>query len=238
MLQGLFSAWSSYAGIFSMRTRTPNDVNKWTAPEFNRAALVTIDVQRDTLDGQPFEIAGTSQALPQMAELCAAFRDNALPIVHILRLYLPDGSNAELCRREALRNGEQMFLSGSPGRTIAPELLPANAAEPDDALLLQNKPQLVGDSEWYVYKSRWGAFYKSCLEAHLHSLGVSTIILAGCNYPNCIRATVYEASERDFRVVTIKDGISNFTENGWLELQSVGVNMLTADDCLQQLSNC
>ena len=49
---------------------------------------------------------------------------------------------------------------------------------------------------------------------------------------------VYEASERDFRVVTITDGISNFTENGWLELQSIGVNMLTADDCLQQLSSC
>ena len=90
-------------------------MDNWTEPQFEHAALVTIDVQRDTLDGQPFEIPGTSTALPRIAELCAEFRARSLPIVHILRLYLPDGSNAELCRRNALANGEQMFLAGSPG---------------------------------------------------------------------------------------------------------------------------
>jgi len=209
--------------------------DQWTKPEYEHAALVTIDVQQDTLDGQPFEISGTSQALPQMAELCEAFRARSLPIVHILRLYKPDGSNAELCRREALKNGEQMFLSGSTGRLIAPELLPANAAEPDDELLWTNVPQEIGNKEWYVYKSRWGAFYKSCLEEHLRSLGVTTIVLAGCNYPNCIRATVYEASERDFRVVAITDGISNFTEHGWQELRSIGINVVDADACIREL---
>jgi len=211
-------------------------MNNWTAPEFRRAALVTIDVQHDTLDGQPFEIAGTSQALPQIAELCAAFREHELPIVHILRLYLPDGSNAELCRRDALAGGEAMFLAGSPGRCIAPQLLPIGAPEPDDELLLGNAPQLIGTAEWYVYKSRWGAFYKSCLETHLQALNVSTIILAGCNYPNCIRATVYEASERDFRVVAITDGISNFTAHGWQELQSIGINVMTAANCAEQIA--
>ena len=210
-------------------------MDRWTQPDFKHAALVTIDVQRDTLDGQPFEITGTSQALPQIARLCAGFRQRQLPVVHILRLYLPDGSNAELCRREALANGAQMFLAGSAGRTIAPELLPDGAPQPDDALLLDNKPQAIGPSEWYIYKSRWGAFYKSCLDAHLHSLGVNTIVLAGCNYPNCIRATVYEASERDFRTAAISDGISNFTEHGWQELRSIGVSVLDADTCLQQL---
>jgi nicotinamidase-related amidase len=212
------------------------NLNNWTKPDYQRAALVTIDVQRDTLDGQPFEISGTSQALPQIARLCAAFRSRSMPIVHILRLYLPDGSNAELCRRDALANGEQMFLTGSEGRLIAPELLPEGAAEPDDALLHKNQPQAIGPAEWYVYKSRWGAFYNSCLEAHLHSLNVNTIVLAGCNYPNCIRATVYEASERDFRVVTINDGISNFTEHGWHELRSIGINVLDTESCLQDIA--
>ena len=30
-----------------------NDVSKWIEPEFNRAALVTIDAQRYALDGSP-----------------------------------------------------------------------------------------------------------------------------------------------------------------------------------------
>ena len=208
----------------------------WTQPEFEHAALVTIDVQRDTLDGQPFEITGTSKALPHIKRLCQAFRSKGAPIAHILRLYLPDGSNAELCRREALSEGAQMFLAGSEGREVAPELLPHNAAAPDDNLLLRNQPQEIGTNEWYIYKSRWGAFYKSCLEETLRAHGVSTIVLAGCNYPNCIRATVYEASERDFRVVAITDGISNFSENGWNELSSIGINLMSAEEFISELN--
>jgi len=205
----------------------------WTRPEFAHAALVTIDVQHDTLDGQPFEIRGTTQALPQIADLCRTFRQRSLPIIHVLRLYLPDGSNAELCRRAAIANGETLFLSEGAGRLIANELLPAGAPDPDDALLLTGELQPVGDNEWYLYKSRWGAFYKTRLEAHLRAAGITTVVLAGCNYPNCIRATVYEASERDFRVVAITDGISNFTEHGWQELRSIGINVMNTATCIE-----
>ena len=76
--------------------------DRWTRPEFDRIALITIDVQIDTLDGQPFEISGTSQALPQIAAMCDVFREQEKPLVHVLRLYRPDGSNAELCRRDPL----------------------------------------------------------------------------------------------------------------------------------------
>lgn len=208
----------------------PHDT--WIQPDFRHAALVTIDVQRDTLDGQPFEIPGTSQALPQISALCAAFRARALPVVHVLRIYLPDGSNAELCRRDAIASGARMFLHGTPGREVAPELLPADAPLPNDDLLLSGALQSIGPAEWYIYKSRWGAFYRSRLQEHLIELGVSTIVLAGCNYPNCIRATTYEASERDFRVVATTDGISNFTLHGWQELRSIGINVLSTEECL------
>lgn len=209
----------------------------WTAPEFDRIALLTIDVQQDTLDDQPFEIPGTSQALPAIAKLTETFRAASAPIFHVLRLYLPDGSNAELCRREALANGEQMFLAGSKGRLVASEVLPANAPEPDDATLLSGELQALGAREWYVYKPRWGAFYKTPLEGQLRELGISTVIIAGCNYPNCVRAAVYEASERDFRVIAVRDGISNFTEHGWNELRSIGINALSVDECVAGISS-
>lgn len=207
----------------------------WTAPQFERAALLTIDVQQDTLKDQPFEIPGTSEALPAITRLAKAFRAARAPVFHVLRLYLPDGSNAELCRREALANGEQMFLAGSAGRLIAPELLPANAPQPDDTSLLNGEPQLIGPAEWYLYKPRWGAFYRTRLEQLLLELGVSTVVIAGCNYPNCVRAAVYEASARDFRVVAVRDGISNFTEHGWQELRSIGINAMSVDECIAGL---
>ena len=58
-----------------------------TAPRFEAAALVTIDVQRDTLDGRPLEIPGTSTALAAMARAADAFRAAGRPIVHVVRLY-------------------------------------------------------------------------------------------------------------------------------------------------------
>jgi hypothetical protein len=39
----------------------------YTSPEHHLSALITIDVQRDTLDGQSFEIAGTSAAVRSFA---------------------------------------------------------------------------------------------------------------------------------------------------------------------------
>ena len=70
-------------------------MNRYTEPDLNAAALITIDTQRDTLDGQPLEIPGTSALLPNVRRLLAAFRAYRRPIVHIVRLYKTDGSNVE-----------------------------------------------------------------------------------------------------------------------------------------------
>ena len=66
----------------------------YTDPDFSAAALVTIDTQRDVLDGGPLEIAGTSAALGPMRVLLEAFRDVGRAIVHVVRLYRADGANA------------------------------------------------------------------------------------------------------------------------------------------------
>ncbi len=62
----------------------------FTRPEYDRAALITINVQNDTLDGGPFEIPGTSAILPRIGDLCRAFRQAGRPIVHVIRIYTPD----------------------------------------------------------------------------------------------------------------------------------------------------
>lgn len=63
-------------------------MDKYTQPDFDKSALITIDVLRDTLDGQPLEIAGTSAALPIMKQLLDFYRENNKPIVHIIRIYI------------------------------------------------------------------------------------------------------------------------------------------------------
>ncbi|HEY7069188.1 MAG TPA: isochorismatase family protein [Acidimicrobiales bacterium] len=117
------------------------------AAPWGPTALVTIDVQVDTLDGQPLEIGGTSAALPRMAELCTRFRSAQRPIVHVVRLYLADGSNAETSRQSLVRGPVPILRPGTPGRMIAPELVPSAASDLDDDLLLAGGIQELGPSE-------------------------------------------------------------------------------------------
>jgi nicotinamidase-related amidase len=175
-----------------------NATKPYTAPEFEKSALITIDVQCDFLDGGSCPIAGTSAALPQMPLLARLYRQAARPIIHMIRIYQPDGSNAELARREALEQGAQIVLPSSPGMALAAALMPRADVQLDADLLLSGKLQILGPAEWVLFKPRWGAFFLTELQAMLESLDVSTLVFAGCNFPNCPRTSIYEASERDF----------------------------------------
>ena len=95
-----------------------------TDPQFDSAALVIIDTQQDVLDDGALTIAGTSAAVPAMGHVLQAFREAERPIVHIVRIYEQDGSNADLCRRGLLRDGAPILIRNSPGSQIAGELLP------------------------------------------------------------------------------------------------------------------
>jgi nicotinamidase-related amidase len=196
-----------------------------TQPRPGSAALVVIDVQRDFYsDEAPLRIEGTSAAIPAMARLATEFRHRALPIVHVVRLYRPDGSDADLVRKQAIQRGARIAVPGSAGSQIAPELLP-NHVELEHELLLSGELQQVGPNEHVVYKPRWGAFYQTRLEQHLRGTGSDTLVFAGCNFPNCPRTSIYEASERDFRIVLVPDALSGLDGRGIEECRAIGVDV-------------
>jgi nicotinamidase-related amidase len=204
-------------------------------PQFDGAALVIIDTQQDVLDNGALPVAGTSAALPAMRRLLDAFRRAQRPIVHVVRIYERDGSDADLCRRELLREGAPILIRGSSGSQIASELLAEPGVELDAGLLLGGGVQKLGPHEVAIFKPRWGAFYRTPLEEHLRGQDVSTVVFAGCNFPNCPRTSIYEASERDFRVVLVRDAISGLYERGEHELAGIGVRLLSAADVEQAL---
>ena len=194
-------------------------------PDHAHSALITIDVQRDTLDGQPYEIPGTSAILPRAQELLGFFRAKARPIIHIVRLYKPDSSNVDISRRTAIAAGHRFVLAGSEGSQLAAPLLPF----PDTRLavewLLAGEIQQIGAMESVIYKPRWGAFFQTPLESHLRHLGMTTLVFTGCNFPNCPRTSIYEASERDFTLIAIRDAISGLDAQGQSQLENIGVTV-------------
>jgi len=203
---------------------TPDD---WTRPHLDRSALLLIDVQADFLDDGRSPVPGTSAVLPALTRLAVAFRTAGLPIFHVLRLYT--GEDVDLVRRELVASGSGPVRPGSPGARIPATLLGADC-EPDPVRLLAGELQPVAAREWLLWKPRWSAFHRTGLEAALHGLGVDTVVVAGCNFPNCPRATIFDASERDFRVVMVADATSGVTEERWGDLLAIGaVGMSTAE---------
>jgi nicotinamidase-related amidase len=211
-------------------------MNDYIIPDYEKAALITIDVQRDcTLPGAPLEIPGTMDILSKIQNLAGAFRAAQKPIIHVVRLYLPDGSNADACRRRIIELGKHILVPESDGAELMKELKPAPGIRLDSANLLKGELQHIGPKEWIMYKPRWGAFFRTPLETHLHDLDINTIVLCGCNFPNCPRTTVYEASERDFRIVFVTDAVSQTYKRGLQELKNIGVNLVKTSECLDRL---
>lgn len=212
-------------------------MDDYTSPQWESSALLTIDVQRDfTVRGASLCIPGTLEVLPVMRTIAEAYRRARLPIVHIVRLYESDGSNADLCRRAMIESGVRMASPGSQGSQLMEDLLPAPDVLLDPDLLMRGEAQLIGSREWIVYKPRFGAFYNTGLEQLLRRLETTTLVFAGCNFPNCPRTTIYEATERDFRAVIVSDAVSGLYERGIHELQNIGVKAMTGAEVVSELS--
>ncbi len=109
----------------------------------------------------------------------------------------------------------------------SPTAWPGRRPRLDPGRLLSGEAQPLADGEHVIYKPRWSGFYLTPLQQHLDDLGVSTLVVAGCNYPNCPRATIYDASARDYRLVIAQDALSGFDEHARREMTGIAAWCLT-----------
>ena len=153
-------------------------------------ALLIIDMQRDfVLPGAPLCVAGALPSVPVVRRLLDRARDRGWPVFHVVREHAPDGGDAEPCRRHLFRAGGGVCVAGTTGAAVVDELTP-----------LPGERKLV--------KARFSCFYRTSLEDELRALGVSTVLVAGTQYPNCVRGTAVDALYRDFRVIVVSDACS------------------------------
>ncbi|MFT4200907.1 cysteine hydrolase family protein [Gordonia sp. (in: high G+C Gram-positive bacteria)] len=201
------------------------------SPQWASSALVLIDVQRDFVDG-PSAIPGTAEKVDAMARVLDAFRGAHRPIVHVVRSYRAGESDVDSVRRAAVESGSAAVQPGSDGARIPSALVDA---EPDWELLRSGRPQTVGADELVLYKPRWSAFHRTNLDGILRDRGVTTVVVAGCNLPNCPRATLFDATERDYRAVLVTDATSQTTPERLADLELIGVRLCTVAEVVDQL---
>jgi nicotinamidase-related amidase len=192
-----------------------------------KSALLIIDMQEDFArpSGSAY-INGTADIVSPLADMAAMFRKQKKNIFHVIRLYHPDGSNAERCRKEQIAAGQRIVSPGSEGAAILQELLPQDAKAVHHQELLNGTIAQVADHDYVLYKPRWGAFFQTQLQEALQTKGIDTLLVAGCNFPNCPRTTIYEASERDYHIAIVPSTLSGIYEKAITELTHIGVHVL------------
>jgi nicotinamidase-related amidase len=212
----------------------------YTTPNLQKSALITIDTQCDVaIPGAAYEIPGTMDVTPKMTSLLMTYRQIDLPIIHIVRLYRADGSNVDICRRRLIEEGESILAPNSDGAELVATLKPNRKVRLDARLLLRGEIQAWSKREVVIYKPRWSAFYQTPLDRYLRSFDIDTLVICGCNFPNCPRATIYEASARDYRLVVVADAVSGIYTRAKKELRNIGVKVWTTDKVVKKLeSNC
>ncbi len=210
----------------------------YCVPEREGAALLKLSVQRDFMEsGSPIKAYGGERALPAIHRLVEGFRSRRAPVFHAVRLYRPDGSNVDACRRQAVEEGMRVLMPGSLGAEILDELKPDPAIRLNPERLMDGRMQDIGPCEWVFYRPRWGAFHDTVLERQLRAQNITTLVICGLSFATGTRATIYESSARDFRTVIVSDALASATEDGIREMGRIGVYLMTSENCLSWLSS-
>lgn len=150
-------------------------------------AVIIIDMQRDFVEpGRPLCVAGAAETVQACVRLLDYARHNGWPVIHVIRRHDPDGRDCEPYRRLLFQKGQGYCVAGTPGADIVEHLTP----KPGDHI---------------VIKKRFSGFFGTTLERLIHELGVTELIIAGTQYPNCVRATAVDALMRDLPVTICTD---------------------------------
>ncbi len=185
-------------------------------------ALLIVDMQNDfVLPEAAATVEGARATIPIIALLREHARSHSWPVIHIVREHRADGSDVEYTRRELFRDGRGICVAGSAGARIVAELMPRAG-------------------EIVLTKQRFSAFLGTELDLVLRRLHVETVILAGTQYPNCIRATAVDAMARDYRVIVVMDACSAQTEriaaNNVEDMRNMGIVCITLEKLVSQMN--
>jgi len=183
-----------------------------------KTALIVIDVQNDfVLPGAPMSVAGAMAVVPNIKKLLEAFRRQSLPVFHLVREHRPDGSDVEITRLEDFLARGPYLTPGTHGCEIVAGLEPL-------------------PNEYRIVKTRFSAFMNTELDLILRRLKISRIMVCGVQYPNCVRATIFDGVALGYNVTLITDAAAAQTDEiaraNIIDIANIGVTCITTDQAV------
>ncbi|MFQ8736013.1 MAG: cysteine hydrolase family protein [Bilophila wadsworthia] len=105
-----------------------------------------------------------------------------------------------------------MCVPGTKGAEIVDELAPL----PDETILR---------------KLRFSAFFQTELDMILRRLKIDTLLIAGTQYPNCVRGTATDAMSHDYNTIVVTDACSAQTDEiaatNIRDMKNMGITCVT-----------
>ena len=149
-------------------------------------ALVIIDMQNDfVLPEAPLCVKGAQATVPTIQKLLDRARAEGWRVIHVIRQHRRDGSDVEIGRAPLFTQGAGICVPA----VIVDELAPL----PNDTILR---------------KLRFSAFFQKELDMILRRLKIDTLLIAGTQYPNCVRGTATDAMSHDYNTIVVTDACS------------------------------
>jgi nicotinamidase-related amidase len=192
------------------------------AIDFDRTALIIIDMQRDFLEPGGFgetlgnDVSLLGAAVAPCRRILHAARRAGLLVIHTREGHCADLSDCPRAKRErgspSRRIGEpgpmgRILIRGEPGHDIIPQLYPA-------------------DGEVIIDKPGKGAFYQTNLDLILGNAGIEYLLVCGVTTEVCVNTTVREANDRGYRAIVLADCCASY----FPEFHDLGLRMIAAQD--------
>jgi len=190
-------------------------------PNHKKTALIIVDMQNDfVLPNAPQCIKGAVSVIPNIQKVLHTFREKSLPVFHVYREYRADGSDIEKTRLDDFLNGEKYCVPRTKGCEIIDELFPR-------------------EEEYRIVKNRFSGFMNTELDFILRRLEVESIVICGIQYPNCIRATVFDGVALGYDVTLITDATAAQTEKiaqaNIVDIKNIGVECISTELLIEKV---
>ncbi len=153
-----------------------------------RCGLLLVDFVEAFMNDELFGALHIREAAYATAPLLEAFRTAKLPIAHTRIVFADDGADCNVFSVKL--PGLRALTEGAPMSQIIPDLQPRAG-------------------ELLVRKTVPSAFFSTSLAAWLRHQSVDTVVVAGCTTSGCVRASVIDAMQWNFRTVVIEDCVGD-----------------------------
>lgn len=185
--------------------------------EKHDVAIIVIDMQNDFVKpGAILCVDGALKTVPDINKLISYGRTKNWKVIWIMRAHESAGVDVDAPRIP-------LFVNGKPGYCVPG----TEGYELIDGL----KPE---KGDFIVQKYRNSAFFATQLDLMLRRMGVKTVMLAGTQYPNCVRGTANDAMSLDYETVVCTDACSAKTPevaaSNVFDMKNMGIKCYSLDE--------